>query len=190
MEVPKREQVQTRQLTLARNPAILRFLVLLVVLVIICGIVIRTEWFDRYFLRSYTSFVASLSGSLLEMLGISVRVEQTRILSETFSVEIRKGCDGLEAALLLFCATLAYPFSLLRTRLFALASGYLLIFVLNLIRVVGLFMVGLRWPEAVDFMHNYVAQFAIITLTTVFWLYWIARDKAIGSGGTPGPAAV
>jgi len=171
------------------DPAAIRFLLIFVVLVVICGVIVRTEWFDRVFLRSYTSFIASLSGDLLHTIGVNATVDGTRILSPAFSVEIRKGCDGLEAALLLLCATVAYPFSSLRTRLLALVSGYLLIFVLNLIRVVGLFLVGLNWPAMVEFVHTYVAQFAIITATMIFWLFWIARDRAAGQRASAGATA-
>ncbi len=160
--------------------AAIRFLLVFVVLVVVCGVIVRTGWFDRHFLRAYTSFIASLSGSILSTVGVDATVNQTSILSQTFSVEIRKGCDGLEAALLLLCATVAYPFSSLRTRLLALVSGYLLIFVLNLIRVVVLFLIGLNWPAKVEFIHTYIAQFAIITATMIFWLFWIARDRAAG----------
>lgn len=169
--------------------AAVRFLLIFVVLVVICGVMVRTEWFDRVFLRSYTSFIASLSGDLLHTIGVHATVDGTRILSPTFSVEIRKGCDGLEAALLLLCATVAYPFSSFRTRLLALVSGYLLIFVLNLIRVVGLFLIGLNWPAMVEFVHTYVAQFAIITATMIFWLFWIARDQAAGRRESAGATA-
>ncbi len=166
--------------------AAIRFLLLFVVLVVVCGVIVRTEWADRLFLRSYTGFIASLSAGILRTIGVNATVDQTAILSPTFSVEIRKGCDGLEAALLLLCATVAYPFSLLRTRLLALVSGYLLIFVLNLVRVVGLFLVGLNWPGRVEFIHTYIAQFAIITATMIFWLFWIARDRAAVRGTSAG----
>ncbi len=167
----------------------MRFLLVFVVLVILSGIIIRTEWLDRHFLHSYTSFIASLSSSVLRSIGVNATADQTRILSPSFSVEIRKGCDGLEAALLLLCATIAYPFSSLRTRLLALVSGYPLIFVLNLIRVVALFLVGLKWPGTVEFVHTYIAQFAIITATMIFWLFWIARDRAAGQRSSAGAAA-
>lgn len=166
--------------------ATLRFLVIFVFLVVVCGVIVRTEWFDRNFLHSYTSFIASLSSRILGLIGVDATVDGTRILSPRFSVEIRKGCDGLEAALLLICATIAYPFSRLRIRLLALTSGYPLIFVLNLIRVVGLFLIGLNRPALVEFVHTYVAQFAIITATMIFWLFWIARDRAEGRRVSPG----
>ncbi len=150
------------------------------VLVVVAGLLIRTPWFDRAVLLPYTSFITSFAGTIIQMIGVEVRVDGTAIMHPSFSVDIRRGCDGMEATLLLVCATLAYPFCSLRRRLMALISGYAVIFVMNMIRVVGLFLLGYRgFTEAFDFVHTYVAQFAIVTAVMILWLFWISGDRPL-----------
>ncbi len=160
--------------------SIVRFLVVFVVLVLAASLLIRTSWVEESVLVPYTSFITRLAGATLRAIGVEVQVQGTAILHPTFSVEIRRGCDGMEATLLLVCATLAYPFCSFRRRGLALVTGYITIFVLNLIRVVGLFLLGFKgFTQVFQFVHTYVAQFAIVTAVMILWLFWIAGDRPV-----------
>lgn len=148
------------------------------VLVLAAGLLIRTPWFDRSVMLPYTRFITALAGTILGAMDVEVKAEGTTIINPAFAVDIRKGCDGMEATLLLFCATIAYPFCSLRRRGLALLSGYIMIFALNMVRVVGLFLLGLKgFMGAFDFVHTYVAQFAIVTAVMILWLFWISGDR-------------
>lgn len=154
-----------------------------VVLVLAASLLIRTSWFDRSVLVPYTSFITRLAGLSLQAMGVEVRVQGTSILHPSFSVDIRRGCDGMEATLLLVCATLAYPFCSLRRRGLALVTGYIVIFVLNMVRVVGLFLLGFKgFTQVFEFVHTYVAQFAIVTAVMILWLFWISGDRPLQAG--------
>jgi exosortase H (IPTLxxWG-CTERM-specific) len=158
---------------------LLRFLIPLVVLVALAGAGVRTTWFDTKVLSPYTSMIASWSAAILRSVGVDAQARGPAIHNPSFAVSIRKGCDGLEATLLLVCASLAYPFVSWRKRVGAILSGFLLIFVLNLARVVGLFLLGLKASrEAFTFFHLYVAQFTIVIAVVLLWLFWISRDLA------------
>ncbi len=160
------------------NRAIIRFIVVFVILVTSIGLLVQTSWFDQSVMRSYTSFIAWLAGVSLQAMGVDVTVHGTTIVHPKFAVDIRQGCDGLEATLLLVCATLAYPFSSISRRALTLLSGYGLIFALNLVRVVTLFVLGLRGAfRAFDFVHTYIAQFALVTAVMLLWLFWISGDR-------------
>ena len=83
-------------------------------------------------------------------------------------MSIRRGCDGIVATILLVSACLAYPLSWKR-RLSGVLLGYLLIFSLNLIRIVGLFVAGLKGSaQTFGIVHTYVSQFVVIALAMVF----------------------
>ena len=161
----------------ASRRLMLRFLVPLALLIAVASAGVRTAWFDNTILGPYTSLIASWSASILNLLGVKAEAVGAAIVCPNFGVSIRKGCDGLEATLLLVCASLAFPFSSWRRRLIAIVTGFALIFVLNLIRVVALFLVGLKSsPAAFHFVHVYVAQFAIVIAVVLLWLFWISRD--------------
>ncbi len=162
------------------NRAIIRFIVVFVILVTSMGLLVQISWFDQSVMLPYTSFITRLAGVSLHAMGVDVTVHGTTILHPKFSVDIRKGCDGLEATLLLVCATLAYPFSSIRRRALTLISGYCLIFVMNLVRVLTLFFLGVKGAmRAFDFVHTYIAQFAIVTAVMVLWLFWISGDRPL-----------
>ena len=93
-------------------------------------------------------------------------------------MDIRKGCDGVVATLILISACLAYPLSW-HQRFWGTVWGYLLIQVLNLIRIVGLFLLIQRGSHQIfDFFHTYVSQFIVIAAAMVFWIYWVGRQRA------------
>lgn len=94
-------------------------------------------------------------------------------------MSIRRGCDGIVATILLVSACLAYPLSWKR-RLSGVLLGYLLIFSLNLIRIVGLFVAGLKGSaQTFGIVHTYVSQFVVIALAMVFWIYWVGRERTV-----------
>ena len=96
-------------------------------------------------------------------------------------MNIRRGCDGVVATILLVSACLAYPLAW-KSRLSGVLWGYVLIFALNLVRVVGLFIAGLKGSEQTfGFLHTYVSQFIVIALTMVFWIYWAGREGTLRS---------
>jgi exosortase H (IPTLxxWG-CTERM-specific) len=159
------------------NRAVFRFMILFVILLVSTSLLVQLSWVDRSVMLPYTSFITRLSGACLGVMDIDVTVRGSSIVHPRFSVDIRNGCDGLEATLLFVCATIAYPFNSGRRRALALLSGYALIFVMNLVRVVTLFFLGFKGAmRTFDFVHTYIAQFAIVTTVMVLWLFWISRD--------------
>ena len=179
----RREEKPTATQAEARTGSrrlMLRFLVPMVLLIALASAGVRTTWFDTKILAPYTSLIASWSASILTLLGVKAQAVGAAIMCPTFGVSIRKGCDGLEATLLLVCASLAFPFTSWRRRVIAIVTGFALIFVLNLIRVVVLFLLGMKAsPATFHFVHVYVAQFAIVIAVILLWLFWISRDARL-----------
>ncbi len=86
-------------------------------------------------------------------------------------LNILPGCEGTEAMFLLLAAVLPYP-APWRRRLIGVFSGVLLIYVLNVLRVVALFA-SLRWhPGWFGPLHGVVAPTAIIFAGCLFFLVW------------------
>lgn len=140
-------------------------------------LLIRIPLIDEKIILPYTEWLASLTGTLFSVLGLSVKASGTFLTHEAFSVNIRKGCDGVVAAMILMSACVAFPSSWLH-KVRGLIGGFLLIFVLNLIRILILFLLGVMgWNDAFDFVHTYVAQFAVIAGAMVFWIYWAGREQ-------------
>lgn len=164
-----------------QKQAPLRFLILFFFFVLAGTALIRNAWIDENILLPYTRWITVLSATLLHEIGFEVIADGTMLKSGGFAVEIRKGCDGVEATLILLAAFLAYPFRW-RRRLQGLLSGGLLIFLLNLIRILVLYWLGQSGRvEAFRLVHTYVAQFAVIAGAMVLWLYFAWRQRPLAT---------
>ncbi len=158
---------------------IVRFISLFFATALLLSALTKIPWVENRLLVPYSGFLARLSGSILGALGTLVQVQGTTVSRSGIVIEIRHGCDGIEATILLVSALLSYPSRWIR-RITGVLSGYGLIFTLNLIRIVGLCLLAFYGTGAsFDFFHIYVSQFAVILLTMVFWVYWAAQQKPV-----------
>jgi exosortase/archaeosortase family protein len=87
-------------------------------------------------------------------------------------MDILRGCDGVEPWLLMITALLAMPASW-RRRLGGVAAGTLLIFSLNLLRIVSLFHLTLYEPAWFEVAHGMVWQSVMVLAATIFSLTWM-----------------
>jgi exosortase/archaeosortase family protein len=76
--------------------------------------------------------------------------------------------------LIFLAAVLAFPASW-RSRLLGLGLGILAIQVVNLIRVVALFLTGTYFPSLFDASHTVVWQTLVILSGVLLWIFWANR---------------
>jgi exosortase/archaeosortase family protein len=124
--------------------------------------------------RSYVSFLAGASGPILKLLGQNVTVHGSSIVSPQYSIKVDVGCDGFEPAGLFVSAVLAFPASLL-ARVWFILIGTIALLVVNLIRIVSLFCIGVYSPRVMDRMHQDVWPVALIILVLFCWVIWARR---------------
>ncbi len=55
--------------------------------------------------------------------------------------------------------------------------GALAIYVFNVMRVVGLFLISGRWPQFFDFMHKYLFQTSAYVLMFGLWFWLLRKNK-------------
>ncbi|MGB2986021.1 MAG: archaeosortase/exosortase family protein [Phycisphaerae bacterium] len=120
---------------------------------------------------SYLALITEVCGAILRLLGQGVTVTGPMIVSPRFSIEVVTGCDGIEATALFAAAVLASPVSL-RSRLLFLLAGTAVLMVVNLLRIVSLFCVGVYFPNAMDVMHFDAWPGVLIVLVLLCWLIW------------------
>lgn len=115
---------------------------------------------------------AKLSGAALGLLGQDIAVDGALIVSPDFSVQIVRGCDAVEPIALFVCAVLAFPSPLL-TKLPGIVGGMLVLIVLNFVRIVSLFLIGVYAPKVFGFMHVDVWQGVFVLFAMLLWLLWL-----------------
>ena len=157
-----------------RNRRELTFLVLFVVLLGGSFTLISLNRVNDHVVEPFTAGIARVSGATLNFLGQDVRMQGTILRGRRFAVNIRNGCNGVEAMLIFLAAVLAFP-APWRSRLVGLALGILVIQAVNLVRVVALFLTGAYFPRFFDSSHTVVWQTVVILCAVVLWLYWAGR---------------
>jgi exosortase H (IPTLxxWG-CTERM-specific) len=125
----------------------------------------------------FTAGIARASGAVLDLLGQDVTMQGTIIRSPRFAVNIRNGCNGVEAMMIFLAAVLAFP-APWRSRVAGLALGILAIQVVNLIRVVALFLTGAYFPKLFDTSHTVIWQTVVILFGVLLWIFWANRLAA------------
>lgn len=151
-----------------------RFLVTF--LLVLGGVFTLLAWnpVNDRLVEPFTSVVASVSGTTLRLLGEEITQSGTVLRSSRFAVNIKNGCNGVEAMVILLAAIVAFP-APWRARLIGLALGAVAIQAVNLVRVVALFLTGAYLPRFFDASHTVVWQSLVILAAVVIWLFWAQR---------------
>ena len=156
-----------------RRP-ILRFVLLFALFVGISYLISATALFQHRIFPVYLEWNASISSAVLRALGQETSANKSSISSSRFMIEVARGCDAVEPTALFVAAVLASPIAL-RLKLPGLVMGVLCLAVLNLVRIVTLFLVGVYWPAAFHVFHVDIWQGVFILLAVVLWIAWAKR---------------
>ena len=125
-------------------------------------------------IEPFTAGIAVVSGATLDLIGQDVTMRGTVIRGPRFTVNIRNGCNGVEAMLIFLAAVLAFP-APWKARAVGLALGVVAIQAVNLVRVVALFLTGAYLPDLFDASHTVVWQSAVILAAVLLWILWADR---------------
>jgi len=156
-----------------QRPQVL-FLVKFFVILIAAYLLIAWSPVNDRAIVPFTAAIARTSGALLNVFGEGVTVAGTVISSPRFAVNINNGCNGVEAMLILLASIVAFPASL-RARAIGLGLGALAVQLLNLIRILTLFLIGAHYPKLFDAFHTAVWQIVVILTAVIFFLMWSSR---------------
>ncbi len=133
---------------------------------------------------SVLHWTAAGAGWVLRVCGEDAHVQGAVLTSAHGGVAVRRGCDAFEPLLLLGSAILAFP-ARWRSRMIALAGGFALLNIVNLLRVISLYLLKTRWPSNFDVTHAQVWPAVMVVITLIYWAQWARRQDV-----TPGPAVL
>jgi len=167
----KRKRVKKKRRPPPSKKPIFKFVVGLGLLLIAANVVLHTEKVDKGLIPSYLRGWAEVSASVLNVFGENARVYDSSISSNRFSVNIKKGCDAIQPTILFICAVLASPVAL-KPKIPGLILGLAFLMLMNLVRVLSLFYVGIYWNAAFEIMHHDVWQAVFIILSILAWGAW------------------
>jgi len=129
---------------------------------------------NDHLIEPFTRAIAAASGVVLNLLGQHVARNDTVLQSARFAVNIRNGCNGVEALIIYVAAVVAFPASW-RSRGLGLLLGAVAIQAINLVRVAALFLTGAYLPRFFDSAHTVVWQTIVILAAVLLFIYWALR---------------
>jgi exosortase H (IPTLxxWG-CTERM-specific) len=154
-----------------KNPALF-FAGLVALQLVLFYLIYRNEWIEQEVFVPLLNFYALLGGKLLALMAFAPSVSGDMISSAEFAVSIKKGCDAAEPMAIFIAGIIAFP-AKFRDKLAGLGVGLVILFFLNIIRIVTLFIVGVYFPDFFESMHLAVWQVAFIIVAIVLWFLWL-----------------
>ena len=133
------------------------FLVRFALLCVLFYIPIAIPAVERVTVAPFTRGLASVSGAILNMLGQHTTTSGTTIRSAEFGVDVKNGCNAVEAVAFLAAAILAFE-APIAFRIGGAIIGSIVLEVLNVIRIVTLFLLGRYHRNLFDMFHLAVWQ--------------------------------
>ena len=151
----------------------IRFFVLFVVILVALFAAELTAPVQQAVVLPWTQALARISAGLVMLFDPNVVVFGKVLQSTTngFALSIEAGCNGIEAALILIAAMLAFP-APWKHRAIGILVGLAAIQSLNVVRVVSLFYLGQWSMEAFEWAHFYVWQALIMLDVLIVWMFW------------------
>lgn len=136
---------------------------------------------SKFYPDYFTNLVAVQTQNLLSGFGYSVAVlphttepSMKVILNGDYVARIIEGCNGLSVIILFLSFIVAFS-GKLKTTLFYILSGSVLIYVVNLLRIVILTMGLYHYPKYEDVLHTVVFPSIIYGLVFLLWIFWVNR---------------
>ena len=149
------------------------FLVKFGVLLLLFYGAVSLTYVDTHVINPFTRGITQVSGAMLRLVGQKVVVQGT-IISGTFAVDIHNGCNGVEAIVFVCAAMFAFDAPLLR-RLAGVVIAAVVLQGLNIIRIVSLYLIGLKRPEIFETAHLAIWQTLMFAAAVFLFLIWTNR---------------
>ena len=119
----------------------------------------------------YTQGVVILTSKILKILSIPNTSQGSIIALPSIALDVRFGCNGLEAVMIYAVAVIAFPASW-KNRLMGILGGFLIIQIINLLRIALLAYSAVHFKSLFEYIHIYIAQGMMIAVSLgIFFIY-------------------
>jgi len=151
-----------------------RFLILFLVILAAFFLVVALQSVNDAVVVPYTTFVARLSGWILQLFGEDLSISGCVLRSPRFAVTIYNGCNGLITSLIFIAGVLAFP-ARPGAKILGVVGGLLAIQSINLVRIVSLFYIGVFFPKYFNSSHVFIWQSIVILFGVGLWIVWAQK---------------
>ena len=126
----------------------------------------------------FTRAIAWIAYKVMRAFGSEAWIHGVAVGVSTFGVQIRNNCNAIYEMGLYSAAVLAYPASA-RSRTMGILFGVVVLYVVNLIRVLSLIYIGYLMPGSFEAAHVYVWQVLFLVVVGALWFSWIGRVRRV-----------
>ncbi len=140
---------------------------------------------STYYPDYATNLTAKQSESLLNSLGYDAHIEphpdepsMKLIINDKYVARIIEGCNSLSVIILFISFVIAFAGRLKPTIIYLLA-GSVLIYAVNLFRIVVLSIGLFHYPWRRDILHNIIFPLIIYGMVFLLWMVWVNRFAAL-----------
>ena len=118
--------------------------------------------------------LALVSSGIINLFGQHTVVVGTTVQSNVFGISVVTACTGVFITGLFLIAVVAFP-TRWTSKLIGVGIGIGGIFVVNIVRLVSLYFIGVHWPGFLDQAHQLIWQSLLIVIAVALWLLWAGR---------------
>ena len=154
----------------ASKSPVLFFVAKFGLLVVLLYVLLAIPFLERI-QYSYYEVNAWVSSLILNALGQGTHVTEVTIQSPSFAVAIRRGCDAIEPTGLLCAAILAFP-GAFRSKFPGMMAGFVILQLLNLVRIVTLYLIGAHFPAFFSRAHVEIWPTLFIMAAIMIFIGW------------------
>ncbi|WP_417238560.1 exosortase family protein XrtF [Bizionia sp.] len=140
-----------------------------------------------YYPDYMTHIVAQQSADLLQTLGYEAQVlphpdeaSMKLFINEKYVARVIEGCNSVSVIILFMAFVLAFS-GRFKTTIIYLLAGSVLIYVVNLFRVVILSVGLYHYPWRKDILHTVIFPAIIYGMVCLLWVVWVNRFSKIAS---------
>ncbi|MCE4557367.1 hypothetical protein [Pelomonas cellulosilytica] len=116
---------------------------------------------------------------LNSVLDASVGIRDNGLVSDGIYLAVVRGCDGAGVLFLLLAAVACFP-SRAAPKLIGLVSGLVLVHVLNVARIVALFVVFKDHRNSFSDLHDLYVPTAMLLICGVAFMLWMSSIRPLG----------
>ena len=158
------------------------FLVKFIVVMVALYVIVAIHPVNDHVIEPFSAGLTWCAGKVVLLMGEQATIEGTVIRTPSFAMDIRNGCNGVEALILLVAGMLAYP-ARATARIVGIVAGFAIVELVNVFRIAMLIWIGVHHRASFDFFHVAVWQTLIILISVALFVFWSRRFAA------PTPAA-
>ena len=124
----------------------------------------------------YTKAILFITAKILEIMGLSSTCYGSIITVAGISLDVKFGCNGLEAVMIYAVGVISFP-ATWKKKLLGIVAGFIVIQIINIIRIVALAYSCVYFKTLFEYIHVYVAQGIMIAIALGIYLLWINYAK-------------